>query len=191
MRWIAIFLPAKSALSQMDQRGKSLDEVLCDPQLRREFDNIAKSFAPGFRSLDYRWAALRIRKVASDTLKRAETIDDQELQRPRDLFDIQLETFRDAPGLYLISPQRKVQPRGSALYAGVTFNLEQRLRTIFDGTSLSGGWASYGTTGRLYITIRRLNRPKSGNLISQFTPHQSRLVSRYRPMLNFRDLASA
>jgi len=45
------------------RRGASIDDLLCDPGLAAEFDSIAKKLAPGFTSLEYRWAILSIRKA--------------------------------------------------------------------------------------------------------------------------------
>ncbi|HEV3024160.1 MAG TPA: DNA methyltransferase, partial [Pirellulales bacterium] len=46
----------------LDLGGPSLDHILCDPIAASRFDDRARSMAPGFRSLHYRWAALRLRK---------------------------------------------------------------------------------------------------------------------------------
>lgn len=46
-----------------EARWVSLDDILCDPSLGKQFLNIAESITPGFRELDYRWAALSIRKA--------------------------------------------------------------------------------------------------------------------------------
>jgi hypothetical protein len=43
-------------------RTLSLDRILCDPDIAKRFEEIAKSILPGFTSLDYRWAAFSIRK---------------------------------------------------------------------------------------------------------------------------------
>ncbi len=43
--------------------GASIDDILCDPGLVSKFDSIAKKLAPGFTSLQYRWAILSIRKA--------------------------------------------------------------------------------------------------------------------------------
>ena len=40
----------------------SLDHILCDPDLADQFDNIAASICPGYTPLEYRWAALSLRK---------------------------------------------------------------------------------------------------------------------------------
>ena len=47
--------------------GLTLDEILCSPEYAAEFDRIAAQFAPGQRVQDYRWAALSIRKRASQS----------------------------------------------------------------------------------------------------------------------------
>lgn len=40
----------------------SVDGILCDPNLAAEFESVARRLSPGFRSVEYRWAALRLRK---------------------------------------------------------------------------------------------------------------------------------
>jgi hypothetical protein len=45
-----------------EQRNLSLDLILCDPSLASRFEDLARRLAPGFESIDYRWAALRCRK---------------------------------------------------------------------------------------------------------------------------------
>lgn len=41
----------------------SVDQILCNPHLVRTFDALAASIAPGFRTFDYRWAVLGLRKA--------------------------------------------------------------------------------------------------------------------------------
>src|SRR5439155_19412900 len=56
---------SEMALRRMlDLSNPSLDHVLCDPLAATRFDDFARSLAPGFSSLQYRWAALRLRKDA-------------------------------------------------------------------------------------------------------------------------------
>ena len=45
------------------REGVSLDSLLCDPALAEEFDRLVADIAPGFSSLQYRWAALNLRKA--------------------------------------------------------------------------------------------------------------------------------
>jgi hypothetical protein len=50
--------------------GVSIDDILCDPRTATEFDSIAKKLAPGYASVQYRWALLSIRKAGRhDKLK--------------------------------------------------------------------------------------------------------------------------
>lgn len=44
-------------------RCVSLDDILCEPTLGRKFLEIAASISPGHQPVDYRWAALTIRKA--------------------------------------------------------------------------------------------------------------------------------
>lgn len=43
--------------------GATIDDILCDPGLAAQFDDIARSVIPGFSSFEYRWAILSIRKA--------------------------------------------------------------------------------------------------------------------------------
>ena len=42
--------------------GVSIDDIVCDPLLAKQFDEIATKLAPGHISFEYRWAILSIRK---------------------------------------------------------------------------------------------------------------------------------
>lgn len=42
--------------------GVTLDDVICDPARAAEFDEFAARIAPGYAPLQYRWAALSLRK---------------------------------------------------------------------------------------------------------------------------------
>lgn len=50
------------ALLEESNRMPALDELLCNPEWAARFDEIAARIKPGFDSIDYRWAALAIRK---------------------------------------------------------------------------------------------------------------------------------
>lgn len=178
------------ALGRMEEQGQALDDVLCDPELRSAFDDIARSFAPGFAPLEYRWGALRIRKVASESLAKSAGINEQKLPRARDLFEIPFAQLRNKPGLYLVSKEMTTD-MGSALYAGVTLDLEKRLRLLLDGCKLRASWNAYAATDRLFVRTLELDAPGDDNWISELTPHQSRLVGSFAPLLNFKNLASA
>lgn len=82
----------------------SLDEILCDPDKTKLFDDIAKEFSPGFRPVEYRWAALRIRKKGVSLRKSFNSSQTLRLRfKPsRSLHEIKLDEFRSQSGLYVI-----------------------------------------------------------------------------------------
>ncbi len=43
----------------------TLDRIICNPSVAQEFDGLAADIAPGYSSLQYRWAALNLRKARS------------------------------------------------------------------------------------------------------------------------------
>lgn len=43
-------------------QNTTLDRILCDPALAREFDRLAQELAPGYTSFEYRFTALSLRK---------------------------------------------------------------------------------------------------------------------------------
>ena len=125
----------------------SLDEIFCDPRIAVQFDKIASSFAPGFQPLDYRWAALKLRKVGSSarhraTLRTPKQLGINDLSRRRLkgahghlLADLDFETIGPGPGVYVI---RELD--GSPIYAGETNHLASRLAMTFDPTGPRQLW---------------------------------------------------
>lgn len=54
---------AEIAIRFLERRdGITLDRVICSPVKASEFDEIASRLAPGYTSLQYRWAAFNLRK---------------------------------------------------------------------------------------------------------------------------------
>lgn len=179
------------ALARMEAQGLTLDEVLCDPDRRREFDETARSFAPGFTPFEYRWGALGIRKIASQSLAKAAALKNHKLLPAQDLFEIPLRQFRNAAGLYLLSTEISANGKGSALYAGVTLDIEKRLRLLLDGCRLSACWQAFAKSGRIAVQILELDAPAGENWLSELAPHQARLVSKLAPVLNFKNATDA
>lgn len=59
---------AEMAIRFLERRDKvTLDDVMCNPTTAAEFDALAASIAPGYSPLQYRWAALTLRKAAKLT----------------------------------------------------------------------------------------------------------------------------
>ena len=54
---------AEIAVRHLERRDQiTLDDILVDPDLAKEFDEICEDIAPSFSSLRYRWSALSLRK---------------------------------------------------------------------------------------------------------------------------------
>src|SRR5262245_58193444 len=66
---------------------RSLDEILCDPQFARRFDELAAALAPGFTPLQYRWGALKLRKESKRARARARLLQRQKPQSPNEPFN--------------------------------------------------------------------------------------------------------
>lgn len=93
---------AEMAITQMKYRyGASVDDILAYPEIGKEFDALAGKIYPGLAPLDYRLAALYVRKRShckpierplfeSITIHRAETT----LQRHGSLDNIDLDQFQ-------------------------------------------------------------------------------------------------
>jgi len=96
----------------------SLDDILCDPSLAVQFDELASRIKPGLKPLDIRWAALGFRK----TTRKAAAPGSVPVE-PREQVDAGdgLKQLPEKPGLYLIVAGEQV------LYANYTRDLRDQL----------------------------------------------------------------
>lgn len=79
-QWRFAFASEVAARVLFFQTMRSVDSLLCDPSLATRFDEIASSLAPGFSSLEYRWAALNNRKKGLLRSIRAAAVESFEWQ---------------------------------------------------------------------------------------------------------------
>ena len=104
----------------------SLDEIICDPELAEQFDEIAKTIVSGGKSLEYRWAALNLRKqrrLQPEILAR--------VAPPREVIRLKvtglsLERVPKFPGIYIFYSNEAI------LYVGESDNLQNRIRKHID-----------------------------------------------------------
>lgn len=163
------------------QLAKSLDEILCDPETAVTFDQKAGRLAPGYSPLEYRWAALRLRKEAKKARCRAATLHPpKRLGDASPIAEFDPERAPETSGLYVLSdgPKRK-------LYVGESTNLRSRLRLQF-GPEQRDAWLEQ--TPDLQIQTLPMAFGTAGRLA-----WQSCLISknRERPMLNYFELRSS
>jgi hypothetical protein len=158
----------------LDQGCDSLDSILCDPSLAEEFDTIAARWAPGSTPLQYRWAALKLRKDSKDIRSRAQLLADASFRRPLPLDRPNLRRFPDSPGVYVVLGGEQ-----QALYAGEANNLRDRLSTQF-GKEARDYWKEW--SGSLSARYFPTSCPYSTQLA-----YQRRLVIRHQPIWNLPD----
>jgi site-specific DNA-methyltransferase (adenine-specific) len=124
---------AEMAARFLERReGVSLDAIICDPQLAEEFDQLAAAIMPGFTSLQYRWAALNLRKkkkLQPELLTR--------LLRPELIANFAVASLAIAEiparqGIYLFHTQT------TPLYAGEAESLQVRIRKHLDHSDNKG-----------------------------------------------------
>ncbi|MEE9311752.1 MAG: DNA methyltransferase [Planctomycetota bacterium] len=152
--------------------GLIIDHVLCRPEAAREFDQIASSFASGFSSFEYRWAALAIRKRSSTSKKLASKKEFQlylkkVLPKPEAIENFCSMKHKQSAGVYI------VQNDAEELYIGETVNVRQRVELIMQHEP----WDNLKPA-----SIRFL--PREGVLHGL----QSILVQRSSPLLNTNSL---
>ena len=165
----------------------SLDEMFCDPRIAIQFDKIAADFAPGFTALEYRWAALRLRKEGNSGLKRVKLQSTKKFgidqlnkagvkRLPGIAFsDLELSNVEQGPGVYLIR-----ESDGTALYAGETEQLASRIRRTFDESGPCSMWLQRSAELEIYILP-----------LQSITDHrfarQSLLLKWHQPQWNYVD----
>jgi site-specific DNA-methyltransferase (adenine-specific) len=107
-----------------DGSARSLDEILCDPVLTAKFDETAGRFAPGYQPLNYRWAALKLRKEAKYARCRAAILTPPtRMGKKVPIKEMEMNKLSHEPGLYVLSERTR------KLYVGETLDLSGRFTT--------------------------------------------------------------
>ncbi len=121
--------------------GPSLDEILCDPEKAAYFGRIAKRFAPGFEPVNYRWAALRLRKASRDLVDEVKQYHFVFAKRDFTRFQtwnrFGAKRLNGQPGIYLLRDDEK-----SPLYVGLARDLGARLAQHLDCAAFEEAVAS-------------------------------------------------
>jgi site-specific DNA-methyltransferase (adenine-specific) len=172
------------ALRRMLDLGcPSLDHVLCDPIAVVRFDELARSLAPGFGSLQYRWAALRLRKDARLWRRSSERVDQPALLkecRKIKLDESSLPAVRPMPGVYLLAPYRE---DAKPVYIGETWNLSHRAeRTLRGQSALNQFVPNSGEWELRWFELADVEPDARRGL-------QSRLIAANLPPMNYLELA--
>lgn len=161
----------------IDEPGSpSLDDVLCDPELAKRFDTLARLFAPGFSSLQYRWGALTLRKRAKEHKKHAERLTfDGQLRTFSPIAEIDVSKLLQRAGVYLVRDSDR-----HAIFAGETIDLGRRLHRKLEVLS------EWQKVSRKEIQVGLMKTASTDNIFG----FKTRVVGFYSPALNLRHLGT-
>ncbi len=161
--------------------AQSLDEILCDPILAERFVLTARRFAPGFTPLEYKWAALKIRKEAKYARSRATILTaPSRFSKMLRIDELDVRGLPNEPGLYVLSENQK---RTRNLYVGETLDLRSRLKLSLKRAQMKE-W--FGFSESVFIQTLQMDHSTAGRLA-----WQSCLVEKFKPRLNSFELRPA
>jgi hypothetical protein len=103
------------------QLGTTVDRILCDPEMREQFDSLMQILCPGCAELESRYAALTLRKkneLKPEIVGRiVETVGGSVIP----IKDLKINELPEGPGVYLFFDKE------NTLYAGKADSLKQRI----------------------------------------------------------------
>lgn len=163
------------AMQKFSVEGHPLDNLLCDPDLARQFDQFAQSMIPDpLSSLKIRWFAFRIRRRAWEYRRAAGRLTKSEyLERPQlfaNPFRLDFNRVPAMPGLYWLAG------RFRPLYVGETMNLRERLEIQFSPNSFD-----FWEENRQQLELRFRTTESAKILLA----NQSRSIRKLGPIGNY------
>ena len=149
--------------------GMTLDEMLCTPHAVEEFDRLAAMLAPGYSPLEYRWAAISLRKRATTKRLRQIAVDQRDRWQQQSMPSLKgiedcLSSEYECPGVYVVSGDEP-------LYVGETRNLRDRFEKVVNTET----WARFSPR---HVHVWKLDSEQD-----QFGL-RSYLVREQKPLLN-------
>jgi site-specific DNA-methyltransferase (adenine-specific) len=156
----------------------SLDQIICDPDLARRFDQFAEQLAPGYTPLEYRWMAFGLRK-AGRLAGKASPVEPPQLQVLRPVQQVRASVLPQAGGLYLFSSS------GNPVFLGQTDNLRHRIERHMDVSDSLGLPDWLWGQGALDLSLSEM--PGTTKVARQAA--ELRLVKQLHPVLNFQRAA--
>lgn len=124
---------AEIAARFMERReGVSLDDIICDPVLALEFDELASRIVPGFQPIQYRWAALNLRKGRKLQPEIVARVIPPISVQVVPITELDVANLPQQQGLYLFFTADQV------LYVGEAEHLQNRIRKHLDHSDSKG-----------------------------------------------------
>ena len=182
----AFVFASEIAWRQISNRYQlDLDEIFCDPRIAKQFDQIASDFAPGFQPLDYRWAALHLRKLGTRARRKARSSSAKEygirelearkliVGEGQRIKDLDFDAVPEEPGAFVIRDSD-----GEALFAGESENLAGRISTMLLDTEIRSHWLRRSEDLELFLSTVKCIEPDQ-----QFARH-CLLLKWHKPQWN-------
>lgn len=170
------------AIRHLERKNQTtLDDIICDPKLASEFDTVASSIAPGFSPLEYRWAALYLRKTANLKPELISRIAPDDFVEIGGVDQLDLPSIPKEQGLYLFFDHEEV------LYAGEAKNLRTRIKKHMKHSDNRGlaRWLWEHGSERLRLEIHVLPSNTSRRARRAL---EIELINSRRPVFNIRDV---
>jgi hypothetical protein len=145
---------AEIAARYLERRhNTTVDRIICDPTLAQEFDRLAQELAPGFRSFDYRFTALSLRKTrrlrpeVAPQLLRATRVESFHVA------GLDINVIPKSQGVYLLYYKDE-----GLLYLGEAKSLRDRIRQHLEHSDRKelAHWLWEHGSDRLYVEIHVL-----------------------------------
>ena len=157
----------------------SLDDIICDPERAKEFDSLAETISPGYTPLQYRWAALNLRKskqlqpeLLSEVLP-PEAIDLGPASR------LDLRRLPASQGIYVFFGDK------ATLYVGESENLRKRVTKHLDHSDNKGLAHWFWENGFKNVCLEYRVLPSRTSKRVR-TALESELIKSRRPLFNVR-----
>ena len=153
---------------------KTLDDILCSPEFAAEFDRLAAQFGPTdteVSSLDFRRAALSVRKRSKDARTMAEKKFSEWMRKTKKLESIGIDDSLkplERPGVFVLCTE------DIGFYAGESENMRQRVSEAMDNQH----WRGLEPDTIKYVVME-------DSLPTKFAL-KSALATRENPLLNCR-----
>jgi hypothetical protein len=160
-----------------NSRGLTVDQVVCDATTAAEFDAIAERIAPGYTPLQYRWAAMNLRKarrLKPESISQVVPAVSADLGQ---LTALQVDSIPVEQGIYIF------YSTAATLYIGEAMNLRRRISKHLDHSDNKGlaHWFWENGFSQVHLEIRVL--PGSTSQRVRCALERELIVSR-KPLFN-------
>jgi predicted GIY-YIG superfamily endonuclease len=166
-----------------DRHGLTIDQVLCDPHMRREFDAVAQAIVPGVSVYLLRKAALKLRKnrqLRPELMKRVADWGTTVRMYPAEELRKKPDLIPRLPGIYIF------RDRTGYLYIGEAGNLRGRVEKHLDHSDRKAVarylWEHRYTD--LIIEMHVFRKDSEGNKSKPRKAYEADLIRSRKPRLN-------